>query len=126
MRIEQNLRRTRTGLFTRMRNRDRILIRDNQQQRCEHGYSSNWLEPPTPTAPCRNKLFRALLSLFLPQDFAGSVREGSERLDVHGAFRAIEIMFFVLLPLDLGEFAEHILYCRLQLYCLVMVHLCHP
>src|SRR5216684_6452283 len=108
MRIEQNLRRTRTGLFPRVRNRDRTLIRDNQQQRREHRYSSNWLEPPPPPAPCRNKLFRHLFSLLLPKDFAGIVGEGSERLDIHGAFRAIEIMFFVLLPLDLGELAEHI------------------
>src|SRR5260370_27299890 len=124
MRIEQNLRRTRTGLLPRLRNRDRILIRDNKQQSREHWYPHNRLQPAQPTSPRGSKLFRELLSLLLPQDFAGSVGEGSQRLNIDRAFPTVKIMLFVLVPLDLGELAEYILYCRLQLYCLVMVHLC--
>src|SRR6266566_1622084 len=115
MRIEQNLRHTTGGLSPRLRNRDRILISNYQQQSCERRYGNNRLQPAQPSAARRSKLFRELVRALLPQDFARSVRKCRECLDVDRAFRAIEIMLLVLVPLDLGEFAEHILYCRLQL-----------
>ena len=60
------------------------------------------------------------------QHFAGRVRKSGQRLDVDRALGAIEIMLLVFVPLGLGKFAEHVLYCSLQSYCPVMVHRCHP
>ncbi len=78
------------------------------------------------TTASGNEVFGELFFLLLPEDFPRGVGKSGERLDVDSAFGTIEIMLFVFIPLDRGEFAEHILYCRLQLYCFVMVHLCHP
>src|SRR6266478_7002444 len=109
-----------------MWNGDRILVGDNEKKRGERGYRHSGLEPTQPASACGNEVFGELACLLLPEDFARGVGKSGERLDVDSAFGAIEIMLFVFIPLDQGEFAEHILYCRLQLYCFVMVHLCHP
>ena len=53
--------------------------------------------------------FRALVRLLLPQYFAGRIRKRRDGPNIKGAFAAIEIMFFVVLPLFLGEFAEDVL-----------------
>src|SRR6266853_1856179 len=100
MRIEQNLRHATGRLFPRLWNRDRILIRDNQQQSCERGYRNNRLQPAQPSASRRNKFFGELALPLAPQDFAWGVRKSRERFDINGAFRAIKIMLFVLVPLD--------------------------
>ena len=125
-RCHEYLRHATSRRFPRMRNRDCILISNDQQHRRKRRYRNNRLQPAQPSATCGKSFFRELVRLLLAQHFARSIRKSGQCLDVDRALRAIEVVLFVLVPLDLGEFSEHILYCRLQLYSVAMVHLCHP
>src|SRR5260370_21469590 len=114
------------GLFLRARNRDRVLVTNEEKKGGERWHCDDRPEPSSPqTTGWNDVLFRGFFRL-LPEDLPPRVHKGNSRPPIQCALAAIEIALPILLPLSRAKFAEHVPYCGLQPYCFVMVHSCHP